>query len=223
MKSLKENFVVGVLDFDDVLVRGSEGLKHKAWVDIFPVIEHLEIQRRWQSYYANGKGDRFGILRATLKEIYGADADIEKLVLEKAVVFDDSVQQGILRIGVANEDRAALSWLQERFTLFLNSATPQKAIEETIQKLGLSEVFTGVFGQHGSTSKVENLKKAASFSTAQPEQMFFVGDSDGDLNAANSFGCQFIGVATERNGWKKKRPELLLVKSLAEFPMLFEK
>jgi len=222
MELMKENLIVGVLDFDDVVVRGSEDLKDQAWVDIFPETEHLEIQRRWQSHFANGEGNRFDILRATLKEIYGEDSGVEQIVLEKATAFDVCVQQGILKIGLTKDDREALGWLQERYKLFLNSATPQKAIEESVEKLGIKDLFTGVFGHSSQTSKIDNLKKAASLSNTQPRQMFFIGDSGGDLNAAESFGCHFIGFATKRNGWKENRSDLLLIENLAELPALFK-
>ena len=47
-------------------------------------------------------------------------------------------------------------------------------------------------------SKTENLLKILSIESIKPSNLLFVGDEQGDLNAAREFGCHFIGVMTER-------------------------
>ena len=46
------------------------------------------------------------------------------------------------------------------------------------------------------------------------KEMLFVGDAEGDYNAAKNIGCNFIGVANNWNKWKKR--EFPLIKSISE-------
>ena len=212
-----------VLDFDDVVVRGSEALKHEAWKTVFPEPEHLAIQQRWSEHFANGKGSRFDIIQKTLIQL---GVPMSGLVLEtdnKAKIFNQAVKAGIIDIGVHSEDRQALEWLcHEGLRPYINSATPQVAIEETIIALGLHNLVAGVFGHQSSSSKIDNLRRVAEHAKVMPEKVLFVGDSDGDVRAAGQFGCHFVGISTNRNQWHEKRPELTFIDNLGQLPLLFK-
>ncbi len=106
--------------------------------------------------------------------------------------------------------------------LFVNSATPEVAVRQSVQNFGIAQHFRGIFGQ--PISKVDNLSRAQHLAHVDHTSMLFVGDSEGDRKAAKEFGCDFIGVANKWNGWEKANvpglPLSVVVNSIAELPAL---
>ncbi len=212
-----------VFDFDGVLTNGGEGLKQKAW-DILALPLHpanADLLHDKRGAFSGGKGSRSDILRETFVRFYPNDENL--LTVGYAECYNTIVQKLLEQSGMPEGTEQTLAQLDVNHTLFVNSATPENAVRESIQNFCLTNYFRGIYGQ--PTSKVENLERAWKLARVDKEFMLFVGDSDGDRAAAKEFGCAFIGVANDWNKWRTKhdrhRP-FVLVDSIAELPKLLE-
>lgn len=204
---MQKNISAMVFDFDNVIVlkvdgTGSEEVKDAAWPEVFGedwkrlAGAFPAMVKRW----SGGKGSRFDIVRDALAHL-GFQGDLEKEVRKLCEDFNRLVQEGIVEIGVAPGARAFLKTLSKRLPLFINSATPTSAMNETLERLGIKHLFREVYGQEGG--KAESIRRAmAVMSATDPKQILFVGDSPTDYEAAKTVGCRFIGVGTKRNKWK---------------------
>lgn len=180
-----------VFDFDGVLV-DSEPLKTAGFRRIFsdfnePVPE--EIIATAMEKFSAGRGNRFDIIRETLRVSRGAEPTEEE-VKTYVARYGAGVDEAIRSLSVSPESHDALGALAARFPLYVNSNTPEQPVQETVQRLGLGGYFKKVLGT--PNTKVENLKAIAALESATPEEMVFVGDGEADYNAAVQFGCRFI-------------------------------
>lgn len=189
-----------IFDFDGVIVRGSEDIKRRAWSvcdDLDPIA--LDSLDRYRRKYAQGKGSRFDILRGLVHDLGYRGVEAEALAAEYARRYNDLVQNEIRLHGVAPADFDIIRSLAATYDLYINSATPEAALIESISALGLQSFFKGVFGQ--PKSKVENIYRALALSSCGVDTSMFIGDGSGDAQAAQEAGCPFIGVASLENGW----------------------
>ena len=203
-----------VFDFDGVVV-DSNRLKRDAWFNIFhPAlgIAPEEIEESLERV----RETRFDILRDIFLKKGVAEDSLEQLINEHAEKFQAYVQQGMKFMPNAVETLVALSG---RFPLYINSATPEEPLRESVRRLGLSKHFKGVFGR--PADKVENLQVILKSENAEPHELLFVGDGENDRAAAKDTGCHFIGVQNEFNGWGKSS-DFPIVKNISELLNIVE-
>jgi phosphoglycolate phosphatase-like HAD superfamily hydrolase len=196
-----------VFDFDGVIVLGSEYAKDAAWGAVFPradgwPLDMMERVAKSKEKFANGVGSRFDILRDLFWGLGKGETEIVKLVALYAERFDAVVQTDIVRLGVTYDDRTELARLFRYHRLYINSATPEISIIDTVSRLGIARLFEGVYGQ--PTKKVQNLFRAMNDAKATADQTLFVGDGQGDYATALKVGCHFVGVANDYNQWGAK-------------------
>src|SRR3989344_2001342 len=184
-----------VFDFDGTIVPGSETVKENAWRFLFSEDEDDLCAALLK--FGEGKGSRFDIIRFILERKGMAD---DGSVASYSRKFDEETQKAINELGVPLNIRLTLEKLKENYPLFINTATPTEAIEQTLVGLGIREMFAGVYGR--PFSKFDNLKSIANLLEAEPSSIVFIGDGRGDKEAAESFGCFFIGIANKNNGWE---------------------
>ncbi len=206
-----------VFDFDNVIAlrkdgTGSDEIKDAVWPEVFGSDwvrvkdEFPAILQRWKG----GKGSRSHIVRDVLSYLH-LEGDLEKEVQKYCEIFNRLVQKGIGEMGILTETRDFLGALSKRFPLFLSSATPTVAMNETLEKLGILDFFREVYGQEGG--KVESLRSAMkAIEETDPQKILFVGDALTDYEAARAVGTLFVGVATKRNKWKEN-PQIFPVVS----------
>lgn len=215
---------VVVFDFDGVLTKGGEWLKQKAW-DILALPLHPENADRLHKQriaFSDGKGSRYDILHATFKKFYAQNVDL--LAAGYADCYNTIVQKLLEQSGMPEGAEQALAELAKGRMLFVNSATPEKAVRESVQHFHIHSYFRGIYGQ--PLSKEQNLVKAQHIAHVDKSYMLFVGDSVGDWKAAQEFGCDFIGVANEWNCWESGKGSELgaghsgIINSIAELPAL---
>lgn len=202
-----------VFDFDGVLVP-SEKIKIDAYRDIFTefgeAAPEASIIEEAREEFAGAKGNRFDIIRSMLKR---SGSFTEERVQALGGRYSTLVEKKIFALGVDASTRIALENLRTKYSLYVNSNNPDDALQRTLDSLDLSKYFKAIFGS--SRSKLENLKEIAAQEHAQPQEIVFVGDGEGDKYAAESFGCRFIGIANDINGWGKKQ-SFTVVDSVAE-------
>ncbi|TSC56051.1 MAG: hypothetical protein Greene041679_544 [Parcubacteria group bacterium Greene0416_79] len=213
-----------VFDFDNVILLGKDGtgseeIKDAVWPRVFGANweqvknEFPAILKKW----SGGKGSRFEIVRDALTHLWFR-GDLEREAQKLCVDFNLLVQEGIVEMGVLPETRAFLEKLSKRFPLFINSATPTEAMNETLEKLDIRHFFREVYGQEGG--KTESLRRAIkTVEETDPQNILFVGDAITDYEAAKAVGTRFVGVATKRNQWKERPQTFPVVTAVIELQL----
>lgn len=202
-----------VFDFDGVIV-DSNRLKREAWHDVFP--EHLVSVRLVSDVVERNKGNRYDILREIFTVLERPQDTIDLLVDGYARRFNEAVQTRMSSQGVSLRTIKALTQLAERHPLYINSATPIQGLMETVEHLHIGYLFKAIFGV--PPSKEENLQIIATREGISLDEIAFIGDGEGDWQAARSTGVYFIGFANRDNNWRER--EFPLVARLADLQPL---
>jgi phosphoglycolate phosphatase len=206
-----------VFDFDGVIVRSSEFLKREAWQVVLGSYGERAMSHFGdaEARYGEGRGgDRYDVLRYIFERLSKPTNQIPSLVEAAAGAFNAYLQKRISEVGVEPSDRKALQELSSRYPLYINSATPDKELKQTVTLLRLHASFKGVFGR--PSSKSHNLRLALSREHAMPTNMLFVGDGEHDYKAALEVGCHFTGYTNEWNNWAARDNPFPLVTSIPD-------
>jgi HAD superfamily hydrolase (TIGR01549 family) len=206
-----------VFDLDGVLIPESEEFKRRAWLALFQSDMERAAFDIAEANFGRGRGgDRFTILSSTYEALGFAGLALEKRVQDSAARFDKLVQQMIAEAGLPADAVELLSKLAEAGNrLYVNSATPQMALDTTIDALGLDAYLTAALGR--PRPKPENFALISMIESVSPLEMIFIGDSASDLAAAQEFGCCFIMF---RNAWSDWVPEDAQVPVVSTFTEL---
>lgn len=218
---MKNSVRVLVYDFDEVVVKGSDGVKQRAWPVVFAAFAdaYREPLQEAQIRFGHGRGgDRFTIMDAVFRAVGVADRDVPSHIAAGAEVYDAFVQKGIVEIGVEDDAREALALLARTYPQYINTATPEAPFGQTFEALGLSAYFEGFYGR--PNDKITNLARIAEREGVEPTQILFVGDAEKDREAAERFGCQFVGFATAENDWREATQAFPVIGDIAEIPEL---
>ena len=191
-----------VFDFDGVIVRNSEFTKESAWLDIFSREYEREILKARQKF-AGGKGSRFEILRELASIFKIPEEKVDRWGQDKAEEYARITSLATIQEDILTEDFSALQKLSIKYSLYLNSATPESVLLDIVKQLGIIQFFKAIYGWRNQNSKTENLKRVLKDENIFRENILFVGDADSDYEAAKRFGCSFVGVMNDWNKWKK--------------------
>src|SRR3989344_4428666 len=132
---------VVVFDFDGVLTVGGEGLKQKAW-DVLALPFHKDNADRLyekREEFSGGKGSRRDILHETFIRFYLKDVEI--LTAGYADCYNTIVQKLLEQSGMPEGTEETLKTLAKPCTLFVNSATLEKAVRESVQNFSIAQHF----------------------------------------------------------------------------------
>lgn len=178
-----------VFDFDGTLV-DSNPIKRDTYFEI--LAETPGSGAVVESVLAQGSGlDRHGVLARVHAELSERGAEPlpthENLVESYSRICEERVA-GCSPLPGALE---TLALLRATHALYLDSATPREALERVVERRGWSAHFRGVLG--GPASKFDNLRWIASREGIGRDEMLYVGDGAADLEAAERFGCWFLG------------------------------
>ncbi len=203
-----------VFDFDGVISPGGENLKNTAWdqLALRLTCPRHTTSAKWQAALSlarnelgsgNGKGSRYNIIAHALTVTGLPATETDTIVSKWADAYNDIVQKMILETGIYPETQQALKALcTAGHHLYVNTATPTLGVVESLTKLDLLPFFVEIYGQ--PTSKVENMNIIAAREHVRPEELLFVGDSEGDIATAQHVSCTFIGVTNDSNNWVDK-------------------
>lgn len=189
--------MVAVFDFDGVLADSNQ-IKIDSFVETLPEGEP-ELRRLMKKMYDPGKV-RSEMFAAVLKAQGRSPEEVARLGALYTKQYGQTVQNAIVRRGARPEAKALLERLAlAGHTLYINSDTPEDALRQCVETLGLASFFKGIFGR--PASKEENLEKIALAEGVGPDKILFFGDGGSDLRAARHLGCSFIGLRNEFNHW----------------------
>jgi len=216
-----------VLDFDNTIVldlvsrKGSEELKDQAWLKVFEDVgrcELVDILSISQKNVSEGKGDRYSVIHDVLKYYNFPEILFDREIKRRAHIFDDIVQEGLIKVGVSTENRKVLDELSRSIHLYVNTGTPLENVIESMGNLELMKYFRGIYGR--PASKAENLIKIIGEEKLKPGEVLFVGDSNADWRAAKEVKCQFLGMQTARNKeWNENKMPFPIIYSLADIKL----
>ena len=194
-----------IFDFDGVIV-DSNRLKRDAWFHIFEGSEEVS-KELVEEALKIVKETRFDILRYIFTRLDKNSKEIEKLVSRHAEKYNNAVQSEILKKGVSADVLKTLIELKENYSLYVVSATPEEAINQTVKNLNIELLFNGVFGK--PTSKKENIESIMKDKNLKNDEIVFIGDGEGDFKAARETGSHFIGIANNFNCWSEESFRLI--------------
>lgn len=202
-----------VFDFDGVIV-DSNRIKYNAFFDAFSD-NHPEASSVISSVISENKfGTRFDVFRSALRRVGADERYIDRLVFSYAEDYNQIVQEGIKKTGLAPGALEILESFSEERGLYVNSGTYEPSLHQTMKNLGIWHFFRGAYG--APPSKAENFIKIFRKEGVGPDDVLFVGDGEPDRIAAENLMLMFVGIANEFNGWAEKGVNFPLIKNLTE-------
>lgn len=219
-----------VFDFDGTLV-DSLRVKYEARFDLF-ASETQQVQAIAAEVIPQIRGKLRGeiiraILARTHSELSGSDV-FEKKALAYIKQYDTLVEDRIITQGLFPGTREMLKRLSAHYVLYINSGTPEYALRNLLQRLHIEQYIHGAYGvdptrtESAGILKQENLEKIIAEKNTSAQQVLVIGDSAEDLECANTHGCPFIGIFSERTAWNEHHAFPILA-SVAELPSLLKK
>lgn len=202
-----------VFDFDGVIV-DSNRLKYEAWYELFPAEEVPPVLIK--DVLARIPETRFEILREIFVKLGKPINEIEEFVNIYAQKYNELVQKSIFMKGFNPGVKEALKRLSWHHNLYINSATPKLALQESVARLDIEKFFKGIYGK--ASSKEETLAKIKEQESIEADEMIFIGDGESDYEAARAFGCPFIGITKNDgyNNWKSVSQPFPIISDLSE-------
>lgn len=207
---------VVVFDFDGVIIP-SEEIKQGGYRWIFSEYGETvpeEAIRAAIDEFANARGNRFDIIGSILIRIGRSPSDDS--IREYAERYGSIVKTRLEQLKVEPKVFDMLETLSSKGPIYINSNTPDEPLRETLSSLGIAPLFKGIYGSSDGKTKMGNLRDIAERESATGAEIVFIGDGEGDREVAEEFGCEFIGVATVRNGWGERPTEFKVMKSIAD-------
>lgn len=182
-----------IFDFDGVIV-DSNRLKQDAFLEVCPKESEAFVKKVLGTMRGSTRFEVFREVGVGLGVVA-----VEDFVQRKASEFNQLVQEGMQKGALIPEAPAILERASKRYPLYINSATPELPLHETMAALKIEKFFKEILG--APATKEENLKKILAHGGLKGKEVAFVGDGEADCRAALGHNCFFIGVANEFNQW----------------------
>lgn len=183
-----------VFDFDGVLV-DSTNIKTEAFSEIYKRYGEDIHTNVIKHHLENGGMSRFEKFSLYHKNFLNLELDESDLKL-LTDLFSKLVKKKVIN----SPEIKGASFFLEHFCIknklaFVNSATPQKEIEEIIKERKMDKFFASIYGS--PNSKLENLERLFAKYKIAPEETVFFGDAMADFEASQACGCHFIGIGQD--------------------------
>ncbi len=174
---------------------------------LYDVIKEVgDVSSIMDDVLAKKPGDRFDIYRIFVEEVKKAGClPNHRSVTEWQTRLTEAYSQMCEdRIVAAPEIPGSEMLLQklakEKVPVYLNSATPEEAVQIIIHKRGWDKYFSRVMG--GPRSKEDNLDFVLNKEGLEPSEVIFVGDTEPDRAAAEKMTIPYIGLESEYSKYK---------------------
>lgn len=137
----------------------------------------------------------------------GKKPDVEPLQKEFGKNYAEKIER---KLAVCTEVRGAGHTLQSLksagLTLYLNATCPERSLRRMIVMRGWGNLFEDMLGHTGN--KYANLCNIAADERLKPEEIVMIGDMESDRDAAETFGCAFIGLNAHTSNFSKQPKHL---------------
>lgn len=185
-----------VFDFDGVILESAH-IKTDAFRDVFS--KWPEIVDQAVDYHLRNSGvTRYKKFEYVYNELLNqtySDSIGQELSDEFSASCFEKIKAAPLVEGVCEFLRDN----NQKFDMFVASASPDEELKQTIEVKQLSKYFKGVFG-HPKLKKDTILDVLKKYQLEKSE-VVFVGDGESDLKAARDTGIQFILRKTKENDY----------------------
>jgi phosphoglycolate phosphatase-like HAD superfamily hydrolase len=197
-----------IFDFDGVLVNSNE-IKKQAYFDLFSesperdriikeALKKSKIKTRWEIIE-----DILVKMKEASKISYESLEEEKKIYVAK---YSELTETRISSAGEIAGSNESLQNLSRRYPLFLVSGTTQDSLDRVVQNRELGIYFKKVYGTAPcKRSKIELIKKILYEFKFDPKKIISIGDAEEDLEAANFFGINFIGVINSSNDFEERK------------------
>lgn len=175
-------------DFDGVLVE-SVDIKTNAFAKLFEQ-EGGDIVKKVVDYHLKNTGiSRYEKFRYTYEEILNRPLTENEfqILCDK---FANLVVESVIKAPYVKGIKEFLENYSTRYKCFVVSATPQKEIEEIIQRRNISHLFKAVYGS--PTKKSDAVKEVLMRENIDSHAAVYIGDALSDYEAATSNAVKFI-------------------------------
>lgn len=178
-----------ILDFDGVIIE-SANIKHEAFIEIFQDYDDV-LDDIIQYLIQNKAISRFDKFKYIYENFIGGEynSQIEKELGDK---FSEIIFQKIIEAPFVKGAEEFLEYFYKRYPIYIASNTPQKELEEIIEKRNLNKYFKQIFGRPPGT-KIEFIKEILKHENAQPNEAVYIGDMIEDYKIAKKLNVLFIG------------------------------
>ncbi|MDD5131494.1 MAG: HAD hydrolase-like protein [bacterium] len=194
---------VVIFDFDGVLI-DSNAIKREAYYQIFASLDNSRgaISACLQE---EREGDRYHVIRRILQRLcpQAGEEEVSSYAKNYGIICEARTSTCREIPGAS----ACLDCLAGKYDLYINSATYEDSLRRVVYKRGWDHYFREVLGS--PRTKVENLARIMKCQKVAGQEMVFIGDSQRDLNAAQTCGCHFVGIKNADNDFKAKNLVLL--------------
>lgn len=175
------------LDFDGVVLESAE-VKLNAFRVMFSGHDRRgEIYRYLDEHAGVSRYEKFCHIHGSILQQPLSRAEIDRL----AKVFSGLAREGVLAAPFVAGAQEFLELYQDRYPLYVVSATPQAELSDIVGRRGLNGYFKGVFGS--PTSKSARMASVLATLGHSPDTAVFVGDSIEDLAEARKAKVRFVG------------------------------
>lgn len=203
IEELVKSKKVFLFDFDGVLVDSVE-IKTTAFAHLYQNYGSEVVENVINFHRENGGMSRFDKFKYFHNNFLNQNINSDEID-DLADKFSDFVVESVIKAPIIGCSEDFLKKVcDDELDSFVVSATPQKEIEEIVQKRNWNMYFKGIYGS--PTSKAKNIDKILIKNKSyQKKDCIFFGDALSDLNAAQSHRIDFIGIDNQRTHIFKKR------------------
>ena len=200
-----------VFDFDGTLVE-SNPIKRNTYFEI--LADTPGSRAVVETVLARSPGlDRHGVLACVHEELSEQGAEPLPAQQELVESYSRTCEERVAECAPLPGALDTLAELRATHALYLDSATPGDALARVVQRRGWSEYFRGVRG--GPASKLANLQWIAAREGIGSGEILYVGDGAADRDAAEHFGCWFLGFEAPPYELPEGSPLVRLVAEIA--------
>ena len=182
------------LDFDGV-IKDSVEVKSNAFYNLFEEFGEDLALKVMHHHENNGGLSRFEKMPVYLD--WCGKEPTEQLISDYCINFSNLVKQNVIDSEWVPGVLDFIIKSNKKASYFLVTATPQDEIEEILIELNIMSYFVEVIGS--PTNKIESIKKILKQYFITPNNSIMIGDSYGDLQAANMNHVPFILRNTKTN------------------------
>ena len=187
----KENII---FDFDGVIT-DSVNIKKDAFAELYSKYGKKIQDKVIQHHLQHGGVSRFDKIKYYHNEFLEKKINNDELKL----LCDNFSELVINKVIDAPEITGVVKFISEmkkkNKSLFINTGTPTYEIKIILEKKNLDKYFEDIFGSPGT--KIENTEIIMKKYKFNASESLFFGDSIEDLESANYFNIDFVGVGED--------------------------
>lgn len=184
-----------IFDFDGVLVESVE-VKTEAFAKMFEKYGKKIQQKVVNHHEKNGSMSRYKKLEYYYENFLNKSLD-NKQLKKLGDQFSDLVVEKVVEAPYVDGAEYFLEKYRSEMSYYVVSGTPQEELENIINKRDMGKYFNKIYGS--PTSKKDLVNKIINNDKLKKNKTIMIGDSKGDLLAAENNGIGFIGRITTRN------------------------